>query len=233
MRLVIVVFGAIFLVIGILGLIGGALLYMLAQNGFTIDPGPLESDAYAIVLKDIDLGSGEDYSYAGLKIGPDEFVTLTLTGESLNPDKDFFVGLATESAGENYLHNVEYDELVGSDWAQVTPFQTTYTDFEYKRISGSAVPSDPVAETFWEIKEHGDGTRELEWDVQPGTYWAILMNEDYSRDISAEGEINIKIPGLLTMLATAFLVGGAFFTGIGGILIYIGTRPPVNPAAGP
>jgi hypothetical protein len=144
MRVIVVVFGAIFLVIGVLGLIGGVLLYTLAQNGFTIKPGPMESDAYAVVLKDIELGSGEDYSWAGFRVGPDEFITLTLTGESLNPDKDFFVGLAEESAAERYLDNVEYDELVGSDWAQVSPFQTKYYDFDYRRSSGSASPSDPV-----------------------------------------------------------------------------------------
>ena len=86
--------------------------------------GACESNAHAIVLKDIDLGGGEDYSWAGLSIGPDEFVTLTLIGESRNPSKDFFVGLAEESAAASYLNNVEYDELIGSEWAQVTPFPT-------------------------------------------------------------------------------------------------------------
>jgi hypothetical protein len=226
MRVIVVVLGAIFLVIGALGIIGGLLVYNLAQQGFTIKPDTLKSNSHAIVLTDIDLGSGEDYSWAGLRIGPDEFVTLTLTGESLNPDKDFFVGLAEESAAEAYLDDVEYDELTGADWTEVSPFQTTYADFGYNRIAGQRDPADPTTQTFWEIKEHGDGSREIEWDVQPGIYWGVLMNEDHTRDIEADIEINIKIPDLLTFIATILLVAGAFFAGIGSVLVYIGTRPP-------
>jgi hypothetical protein len=226
MRTIVVVIGAIILVIGVLGIIGGVLVYNLAQQGFTIKPDTLASDSHAIVLKDIDLGSGEDYAWAGLQIGPDEFITLTLIGESLNPSKDFFVGLAEESAAEAYLNNVEYDELTGSDWTAISPFQTTYTDFDYKRIAGTRDPADPTQETFWEIKEHGDGSREVAWDVQPGTYWAVLMNEDYTKDIEADIEINLKIPDLLTFIATILLVAGALFSGIGGFLIWWGTRPP-------
>lgn len=228
MRVVVVVIGAVFLALGILGLIAGIIVYNLAQQGFTIKPESLESDAYAIVLKDVELGMGEDYRQFGLRIGPDEFVVLTLTGQSNDPDKDFFVGLAEESAAAEYLDDIEYDELVGSEW-ELSPFQTTYYDIDYERNAGAGTPEDAVSQNFWEIAEHGDGSRSLEWEVEPGSYWIVLMNEDVSRGIDAEVELNIRIPDLLGLIAIIFIVGGAAFAGIGGILIYFGTRPPVPP----
>ncbi len=231
MRVVIVVIGAVFLALGILGLIAGIVVYNMAQQGFTIKPEPLESDAYAVVLKDVEIGMGEDYRQFGLRIGPDEFIVLTLTGESNDPNKDFFVGLAEESAAAEYLDDVEYDELIGSDW-ELSPFKTTYYDFDYERYPGDIAPEDAVSQTFWEIEEHGDGSRSLEWDVQPGSYWIVLMNADVSRGVDADVELNIRIPDLLGLIAIILLVGGAAFSAIGGILIYFGTRPPVPPVTG-
>lgn len=232
MRVVIVAIGAVFLALGVLGLIAGVVVYNMARQGFTIRPDPMESDAYAIVLKDVDINLGEDYRQFGLRVGPDEFIILTLTGESNDPSKDFFVGLAEESAAAQYLDDVEYDELVGSDWSEVSPFRTTYFGFDYERVPGNSAPANAVDQDFWEIEEHGDGTRSVEWDVEPGTYWIVLMNEDASEGIDATVELNIRIPDLLTMIAIIFLVGGGVFSGIGGILIYFGTRPPVPAPAG-
>ena len=225
MRVVIVAIGAVFLALGVMGLIAGIIVYNLSRQGFTIKPESLESDAYAIVLKDVELGMVEDYRQFGLRIGPDEFVVLTLTGQSNDPNKDFFVGLAEESAAAEYLDDVEYDELVGSEW-ELSPFQTTYYDIDYDRNPGTGTPEDAVSQNFWEIAEHGDGSRSLEWEVEPGSYWIVLMNEDVSRGIDAEVELNIRIPDLLGLIAIIFIVGGAAFAGIGGILIYFGTRPP-------
>ena len=222
------VIGAIFLALGILGLIAGIIVYNIAQGGFTIKPESLESDSYAIVLKDVELGMDEDYRQFGLRIGPDEFVVLTLTGQSNDPSKDFFIGLAEESAAAEYLDDVEYDELVGSEW-ELSPFQTTYYDIDYDRNPGTGTPEDAVSQNFWEIAEHGDGSRSLEWEVEPGSYWIVLMNEDVSRGIDAEVELNIRIPDLLGLIAIIFIVGGAAFAGIGGILIYFGTRPLAPP----
>jgi hypothetical protein len=229
MRVIVVAIGAVFLALGILGLVAGIVVYNMARQGFTIKPETLESDAHAIVLKDVELGVGEDYRQFGLRIGPDEFIVLTLTGQSNDPNKDFFVGLAEESAAAEYLDDVEYDELIGSDWGEVSPFKTTYYDFDYERYPGATAPEDAVSQNFWEIAEHGDGSRSLEWDVQSGSYWIVLMNEDVSRGIDADVELNIRIPDLLGLIAIIFIVGGAAFSGIGGILIYFGTRPPVPP----
>jgi hypothetical protein len=232
LRIFFVVVGAILLALGIMGLIAGILVYNLGQRGFKIDPERLETDARAIVLKDVDIGLGEDFEQYGLKIGPDDFAVLTLTGHSNDEDKEFFVGLAEEGEASDYLADVEYDEVIGSEWTQVSPFRTTYADFQYERFPGQGTPADPTQAGFWEIMEYGDGSRTLEWEVESGTYWIVLMNSDGSPNIDADAEMYISIPSLLNMIAYILLAGGAVFVSIGGILVYIGTRPPVPPVEG-
>lgn len=129
-----------------------------------------------------------------------------------------FIGIAPSADVARYLGSASYDEI--SD-LRTDPFDYSLT----RRGTGGGLSAAPTDQGFWTAQSRGPGTQTLTWDLEPGTYTAVVMNVDGSPgvdvDLSAGGRL-----GWLTPLAWSLgLLGGALILG-GALLVVYGALPP-------
>ncbi len=219
-RILLLLFGAIILVGGVLFVIGSAVLLDMGSRGLRVTPTPTSSDSYAIILSDINLSIHRttERIWMGRSL---EFVSVELTGTMEDPSKSIFMGIAAASDAEEYLKEVEYDDM--SHWTgfRFRPFGKSQIRVEYDRHAGGAAPQNPSDRGFWTASVHGTGLQTLEWKPETGNYWVVLMNEDGSRGIDASVVLTLEMP-FLGIVGAVFLVGGIFGVAVGVFLIYYG-----------
>jgi len=224
-RIVLLILGAIIVVGGILFLIGGAFLLSLSDEGFRISPSPLETETYAIVVKDINVDlreASEDWGW--WRARPSDFATIKLSCSSKDASKSIFIGIAEAEDVEPYLAEVQYDEMIEWSSFRPSPFRQSKITVEYRRSEGGSPASDPVSQQFWTASAHGSGTVELDWEPETGNYWVVLMNEDGSAKIDLTATLGIKIPFISNVIGGVLLTLSLFGLAIGGLLIYLGVR---------
>ena len=129
--------------------------------------------------------------------------------------QEVFIGIGDADAIATYLAGVEQDVVADVDF---DPFRATY-----RRETGSTEPRAPAAETFWEASIQGVGTQTLEWEVEKGTWAAVVMNADASRNVDVDLAVGANI-GFIVELGIAFLAGGAVLLLGGATLMFFGTR---------
>ena len=129
-----------------------------------------------------------------------------------------FIGIAPSADVARYLRSASYDEISA---LRSDPFEYSLT----RRGIGGDLSTPPTDRRFWTAQASGPGTQALTWDLEPGTYTAVIMNVDGSPgvavDLSAGGRL-----GWLTPLAWSLgLLGGALILGAALLVVY-GARPP-------
>ncbi len=235
-KVILLVFGGLGLLVSI-GLLvgGGALLWadntIKDSDGFyTTDTIQMEKGSYAIVTgpADIDIEAGWDWGW-GWDLG--DLVTFKVEGKSNDPSNQLFIGIARESDIDTYLSGVEYDEI--------KRFHIWPDSVDYQNHPGSVMPGAPTSQTFWTESTVGAGTRILEWELQPGSYSLVLMNDDGSAGIDIDMVLGAKVP-LLLAVGVGLLGGGVVVLSISILMVYLSTRrrgavptapePPVTPA---
>lgn len=217
-RIVLIVFGAIFLLISIGMLIAGGALVWVNQDltdseGFiTTDTITLDRNSYAITTHpaDVDFKGWWPWEW-------NDFVTIKVEGENNNSSKQIFIGIADESVVREYLSGVSYDEVKE---LEIDPFKLSYI-----RHYGSSVPEPPTAQTFWVAKAYGSGARTLEWDLKEGTWVLVLMNTDGSVGTDLNGVVGIKVPWIFGV-GLGILIGGIVLLIISIVMIVLASRRP-------
>ena len=215
-RIILLVVGIILLLVA-LGLVisGGGILW--ANNCLTDDEGyystktiTVERDSYGITSTpvDIDIGLACIWDWGNL-------ATIKIKGSSNDDSKNIFIGVAEETYLKEYLDNVEYDE--------VTDINIYPNELEYIRHTGNSEPEAPVSQTFWNKSAHGTGKQLLEWDIEPGKWSLVIMNEDGSPSIDADIVLGAKVPWLSTVGIWLLSIGG-FVLIIGLVLIVLSIR---------
>ncbi len=155
--------------------------------------------------------------------GPDDWwadsdlATVRLSARSAD-GSPVFVGIAPSSEVERYLGTASYDEIGD---LRTDPFDYTLT----RRGTGSDLSGAPAEQGFWTAQTAGAGSQQLTWDLEPGTYTAVVMNADGSPgvavDLSAGGRLGLLVPIAWTLgvMGTLLILGGA-------LLLVYGARPP-------
>ena len=217
-RIVLIVFGAIFLLISIGMLVGGGALVWVDQaltdsEGFiTTDTINLERSSYAITTHPADV------DYRGWwPWGWNNSVTIKVEGENNNLSKQIFIGIADESDVTEYLSGVNYDEVKEFE---IHPYKVSYI-----RHYGSSAPERPIDQTFWVDEAYGSGVQTLEWDLEEGTWVLMLMNTDGSAGIDLSGVIGIKVPWIFGV-GLGVLIGGIVLLIISIVMIVLASRSP-------
>lgn len=232
-KIVLLVFGIIILLISLVLLMGGGGLMWAERalrdsEGFYTTPAiQLEKDSHAIVTKpaNIDLGGDKGwFSWGGKRWGPSDFVTIKIEGSSNDPSKQIFLGIAKASDVENYLADVEYDEI--------TDFTIHDGSFDYTNHPGTLTPEDPTTQTLWTVSAHGEGTQALEWGIEEGTYSVALMNEDGSRGLNLAASVGVKVPPVVGGIGIVLLVIGIVLLAVAILMIYLAVRRPRVAARG-
>ncbi|HEY8001273.1 MAG: hypothetical protein ACHQJ5_01350 [Vicinamibacteria bacterium] len=188
------------------------------DDGFyTSDKEELRSPAYAITTDEIDLGTdvAEDV--------PDDLLgTLRVRAQSIGGGA-IFLGIGRSSDVEGYLGGVARSEFVDFKHGSVV----------FAQVPGRAPERPPGAEQIWVAQSQGPGEREIDWDVDAGTWTVAILNADASRGIAVEADIGAKV-GWLIWLGLGLAVVGLAMAGTGvALIIVIGRRAGGDQVATP
>lgn len=226
-RIALLVIGIVFLVGALVLMAGGGGLMWLSktlENDNSLFASRKTSlrkaDAYAIVSEPFETDWYDESQ--GERWGVD-FVTVTVEGESQDPSKGIFMGIARETDVDDYLSGVQYYDI--EEWMS-DPFDDQ--EVVYQPHSGDMTPSDPTAETFWEVSAHGSGRQTIEWKPEMGRWVLVIMNEDGSAGIDVTGAFGAELPWLYWLGLGLFFVGVLALVG-GVVMVYFAARSPKKP----
>ncbi len=223
-KIILLIFGVLGLLISISLLLGGAAI-LIADNiikdndGFyTTKTINIDRNSYAIVTgpTDVDVDVGWN---SRLLWDLGDLVTFRIEGANTDSSDPIFIGIARESDIDDYLNNVEYDE--------VRRLHTNRLDIDYRNHSGTTAPEAPTTQTFWEESTSGTGTQTLEWELEEGSHTLVIMNTDGSAGIDANMVFGAKVP-LLLGVGIGILVAGIIGLCISILLIALAARKAVT-----
>jgi hypothetical protein len=130
---------------------------------------------------------------------------------AVDPEQEVFVGVAPTPDVTAYLDGVSRAEL-GRD---------TRDGADRSRVPGDRTPDRPGNQTFWAASDQGTGTRELTFDLQPGTWSLVVMNADASRPVWVDLQVGAR-SDLIGPVAAGQLVGGLIGLVVGVPLLLLG-----------
>jgi hypothetical protein len=223
-RIVLIVLGALLVLLALAPLGGGGVLVAAHAtqrdaDGYYASGGkPLSTPTYALASDRLDISTGgPDWLFREGRLGT---VRITATGTDARP---VFVGIAREWQLAAYLNGVAHDEVTDFD---LDPFSVNYA-----REPGTATPAQPGAQSFWAEASSGTGPQTVAWPADEGSWAAVVMNADGTRDVRTRVSVAAKVP-LLLWLGIGLLSGGGVLAAAGGALIFFGTRQrPRTPSA--
>jgi hypothetical protein len=216
-RILLVVFGGLFVLISIGLLIGGATVLAFdstfkdSQGFYTTSFWPAQSDSPAVITQPADI-----------RIGPGWFdnnrhaITVKVEASNHVSGKPVFIGVARESDMNSYLNGVSYDEV-----SDVT-FRSDVLHYIHR--SGTNTIAPPTGQTFWVASASGTGAQTMQWNVTSGSYSIALMNADGSAPLNAEVSLGLKIPAVLHGIGLGVLIGGIILLLGGGVMIFFGIK---------
>ena len=226
-RVVLLVFGIIFLVGAVFLLVaGGGLVWAngaLTDNEgfFSTETSRIESDGYAIVSEPVNI-DWDMKCGVGWCCSPGNLVTFKVEGSNRDASKGIFIGIAEESDVDKYLEDVEYDEI--AQWHA----DDCGVDVKYDTHDGTAVPAPPASQD-WAASVNGTGTQTLEWEPQSGKWVLVVMNEDGSAGVDVNGVVGAKVPWLFRA-GVGLLIAGVVVLVAGIIMVCFAARRPKKTA---
>jgi len=176
---------------------------------------------YALATRTLHVSS----QVPGFLYGRDWLGDVRIRGESADPARGVFIGIARKGDVDRYLAGVARSEVVDVD---ASPFGTGYRP-TYRVHAGGRPAAAPGREGFWVASVAGPGSRSLTWSVRPGRWSVVVMRPDASRGVSADLAAGAKLPALL-WASIALLVLGLLVLAGAGALIYFGARERAAPA---
>jgi hypothetical protein len=216
-RILLVVFGSILLLIGLAVLAGGgALIWADAakrddQGYFTTSKDHVRTATYALASDDLDIG--EDGP--GWLVDNGDLARIRIRATSGKP---VFLGIGRSRDVSRFL--------TGTSFAVVRDVHYDPFDVEVRpAFPANGRPRDPAAQGFWVASASGAGTQTVTWDVEGGSWSALLMNVDGSRGVSADVDLGVRISWLI-WAAVGIVAFGALLVAGGGAMIFFGARRP-------
>lgn len=159
------------------------------------------TDTFAILSESVDvsLAGVPDWAFKDL-VG-----SVKVTSDS---DSPVFIGIARDSDIAAYLGDVR--RAIVSD---IKPDPT------YDVRSGGAPAVPPADHAFWVATAAGSGTQSLTWELQDGTWAAVVMNADGSPAVTAELSVGAELDNLV-WIAIGITAAGAALLLLGGAAFY-------------
>ena len=175
---------------------------------------------YALATRTLHISSDvPSFLYGGDWLGD-----VRIRGESANPARPLFIGIAREEDVDRYLAGVAHSEVVD---VNANPLGTTYRP-SYRVRAGGQPATPPGRARFWVASVAGQGSRALTWRVRAGALGGCRhaarrlargVRRPRRRRQAAGyswGSISLLVFGMLTLAGAA-------------ALIYFGTREPRAP----
>ena len=217
--IVLLVLGIIFVLVSILALLAGGAMVWASQfhkdsEGFhTTDVMDVRSASYAIVSDaiEIDRGASRALDWLGMD-------TVKVEVENDDRSQAVFIGVADSGDIEDYLDDVEHDEITDLD---LFPAR-----LKFKTWSGDSEPGLPDAQAFWIETAEGTGTQVIEFDLEEGEYSIVAMNADGSAGIYMDVVFGIKSSGVILVIGIIFIILGIGLLAGGIIMVIFGVKSP-------
>jgi hypothetical protein len=176
----------------------------------------LTSKGYALVTPDVDLNIGP-MADMWMPVGDRAAVRITATSTL---EAAVFVGIGPSAKVAEYVSGVAHDEVTGFGWMM--------EDVKYRQIDGNTPAALPGEQDFWVASQDGSGTVTLEWDVQGGSWTAVVMNSDGTAPVSASVSLGARFD-VLFPIGLGLVIAGVVLLGVGILLIVLGARRPKTP----
>ncbi|MEX0949018.1 MAG: DUF4389 domain-containing protein [Acidimicrobiia bacterium] len=217
-RVLALVFGSIFALLGVVGVAAGGTVAWAAATQRD-DDGYIHTDAerfsvgsYAITSDDVDLQLGAD-RLRDVDLG--DFLTVRIRATPVNSEGELFVGIARAQDVATFLRGVEHDVATDLD---DDPFHV-----EYVTRSGEREATDPGAESIWVEQSSGSGRRTVTWEPENGMWTIVVMNADASRGVDARIDIGASVDHLWWIVGGLLAIGAALLA-LGIFLIVRGSH---------
>jgi hypothetical protein len=215
-RIVALVFGSLFLIVGVVLLIGGGVLVGV-DVGMTDDEGFLSAPPATL--------SRDTYAVTGHVLLEGEWIWWwrhpTQAQVRMTSEVPIFLGIAARADVEAYLADVSYaqiEDLTFDEYRESRVWATRFKDFV-----GSSAPALPSEQTFWVARVEGQGEQTLRWRIESGDWLLVAMNADGSRGVALDGTVGVGAPWLLG-LGIGLLAVGFVLLAIGIVLILVVAR---------
>jgi len=161
--------------------------------------------SYALTSGKVDMGSSADV------FTPSDFLgTVRLRVTPNNPQVPVFVGIAPQTAVNQFLAGVNHDEV--TDWSKGTTV--------YRSSAGSAPIGPPAATSIWIAQSSGTGTQTVTWKPDPGSWTVVVMNANAKPGLVITGDVGATLPDL-GRIAAGLLAGGGLLLLVAGALILV------------
>lgn len=157
-------------------------------------------------------------------------ITVSLAVASRD-DAPVFVGIGPSADVKEYLadvHTARLDGMRGNTW-----------ELQTRDVPGTAAPEPPASQSFWAVADSGPGTREIQWNIEPGDWTVVIMNADGSSGIDTTVRAGVEAPWAapvataLTAVAASLLVIGLALIVVGVLGWGRGRAVAIEPIRGP
>jgi hypothetical protein len=181
--------------------------------------------SYALATRTLDISS----DVPSFLYGRDWLGDVRIRGESTDPARPLFIGIAHKSDVDRYLAGVAHSDVVD---VSGDPFGTIYRP-TYDARPGGKPATPPNRASFWAASVEGQGIQTLTWSVKHGRWSVVVMRPDGSRQVAAKLAAGAKLPALL-WVSIALALFGLLVLVTATALIHFAARhqtAPAQPAA--
>jgi hypothetical protein len=225
-RVILLVFGSVLMIIGLLVALGGGAVMAITGSDNTLQSGSqrLSTPTSALVTPVTNIshtaGATDDLGQPDLR--------LSLTGAP-NPT---FVGVGPADAVDRYLAGAQFEQVNDLEF---DPFRLITST-----VPGTGRPVPPSTQTFWVAQASGTDPA-INWKVTNGSYRLVIMNASGGPGVVTNGNVALRVPHLFA-IGVSLLVGGLVVGLLGVLLLVLGLRsgrsrrpavPPTSPGPWP
>lgn len=214
-RVVLIVIGIVFLVLGAVPAIAGGAEVAFFGSSDTVGLGiyHLSTPTRGLVLP-----SGTIHRRYGLQAVFGS-VGARITATQVGPGHDLFLGIGPVTAVRRYFKGVSHDDATS---LSVSPFHLTL-----ESQGGTATPPPPGSQSFWMAKASGSHPT-LAWTVTSTSYRVVAMNTDAAASVTFAFGLALTIPHLFA-IGTGLLAGGIVVILIAITMFVLAARTRTRP----
>jgi uncharacterized membrane protein len=146
-------------------------------------------------------------------LGAANVAQLKFIVKATDPSRELFTGYATTKEGEPYLQSFECEIPTNWHWWAEPYYAEIFINTT--TIAGTGAPASlPVAQTFWLAQAHSNSIAEMTYLPLKEQHIWFIMNQDGSKNVSADIQIAFKSP-ILTVLPFILIPLGIVFSAVG------------------
>jgi hypothetical protein len=126
-----------------------------------------------------------------------------------------FIGIAPQRDVDEWLAGVPYERVTGANFG---PFES-----DTEVVAGTAAPSQPGSQGFWDASTSGTGTQTLSWPSEGGRWAIVVMNADAHRGVAADVSVGART-GVLLPIGIGLGAFGLLLLGVAGVMAFLALR---------